>query len=216
MTILILCAGECTRFDHPTPKQLMPLGDETVLGRIVRQAKGYASEPVIVTHVGDIDAAFPCVSLYEPGQRRYTCETLLSTYTLWEGRVIVLLGDVIYSAQAMRTIMTHGELTFFTDKDAGEIVGLSFERRHYSYMLNGLHNVIEAAEKWVGEGAGKLWQLYRWHNGLPLDKHLYRAGEPGMRRIKDWTTDIDLLHEYEEFMRDFVGAGLLDDVPERA
>ena len=172
--MIILCAGEQTRWGDPNnPKQLVDVGGEPLLARIVRQCRRAGHEPVIVTHD---ERLLLSEKVYTPGKRRWTIETLLSTRFMWDDRTVVLLGDVIYTRDALDKILASRELfQVFGRKELRyrlvgryyEIFALSFDQTQAGRVEDTLKRAVHMKEdgqiSW-----GKLRVLYEMWCGLPL------------------------------------------------
>jgi hypothetical protein len=201
----ILCAGDAIRIKGAC-KQLLDVGNgETILARIVRQVKARGGTPVIVTHNLTIVDAFPEEMRLIPAKRRWTCETLGSLLGLSVVQYcnVVLLGDVIYSKDAMDRIFRVNEPAVFFGNE-WEIYALFFRR-------DGLPNLVKAVEKataWGGEGKGKLRRVWQALYGLPqgdaFEEDLIEYVGSG-----DYTTDIDTKREYYVWL--IKSKGRLDD-----
>jgi hypothetical protein len=212
--VLILCAGEQTRWgDVYNPKQLVDVGGEPLLFRTIRQVRRWGQEPVIVTHDERLRVS---QRSFEPTGRRWTVETLFWTHPLWEDRTVVLLGDVIFTNDALDRIMAcRAPLQIFGRKELRhrlvgryyEIFGLSFDRGEHQRIKDVLQRAID----WVvGTGApngGKLRSFYELYCGLPLDQ--YQHENEVFYPIEDWTEDIDAPEDYQQFKAMIVDRGWL-------
>lgn len=189
----ILAAGESKRWKGRTPKQLIGFDGETIIGRIARQLKANA---VVVTHNMSIRRIFRRPTL-RPQEHRWITETLLSTeYVWWQDRIRIFLGDVIYSDEAMVTILkSRAPLAVFGRP--WEIFALSFDKAAQPEVIKALKLTISQAE--AGD-RGKLWEFYRNYAGLDVtDKHVLE--DKIFHHITDWTDDIDTLQDYCDFMQ---------------
>lgn len=203
MQVLILCAGGARRFNG-TLKQLLPMGPETILHRICRQAAMRSKvNPVVVTHKDELKKAWS--EWAEPSQREVTCDTFLSTKSLWEDRTVILLGDVIYSKPAMDAIMNCGaDVMVFGDK--WEVFAVSFSDKP---------KVEEALEEAKGHWPGKLGQFYCALVKVPFNAKRGLRDQmedwPHFHYIEDWTRDIDMEGQYHTALKELVTEGLLDE-----
>lgn len=201
MTILILCAGDSKRFSwEGRSKHRLIVYSEELLTRMVRQCSERGEKPTIVTHRpeilrGLVDYGY---SLFDPQYREYTCDTLRSTSPLWDERVTVLLGDVIYSDELLNEILLqHRPIMFWGSQFDGEIYSLSFT--DHSEIIRGLFEV----KRRVSMGHhGQLWQLFyslndlcpQVHpNSIPLKYFSYVSST-------DITQDFDSVEDYEKFI----------------
>lgn len=158
---LILAAGESTRWDGKNVgKHFVRIDGEKLILRTMRQFKKF--EPLMITRNQANAEAY-----------KTTCHTLLSTSRLWKDRTIILLGDVMFTKDAVRKIIKCDE-GFCVFGDTVDIFALSF--------TNYFHKLLEAALK---ESSGRLHEV-EW---LCKNHEL----------IDDETQDFDCMHDYREF-----------------
>lgn len=151
--VLILAAGKSDRWGGK-PKQLLPLWDgETVLSRMVRQIQKAGFAPVVVTCDGRIAKAAP--DSYLPERSGSIYETFLSTALLWDRQTSVLLGDVVFTDQAMgRVLAEKGWFRVFgNDK---ETYALSFPEVDHAALVKALGAEIEIG---LAGGVGSLRRM---------------------------------------------------------
>lgn len=202
--ILILASGEARRMGG-TIKQLLIVGRNTVIGRIVKQCNDRDTRPIVVTVHREIrESIGDDADYFVPRESTTVCHTLVSTQELWEDRVIVLLGDVIYTDDAFDKIMACSDpIRVFGD--TWEIFALSFSDEHKEKIISTL---LEVAELPVV----KLRIFYRRFLGMPR-KIKEIAGKPPDEKvffyIHDWTRDIDLPDEYKYAVRELGDTGLV-------
>lgn len=214
MKILILAAGEQTRWGDPdNPKQLVDIAGEPLLARIVRQCRAAGCEPVIVSHD---ERLWLSDEHFVPAMRRCTCETLLHTRSLWKGRTIVLLGDVIYSPGAFEKIVASRELlqVFGRQELRYRIVGryyeifaLSFDATVHERMAQMLLDCVLGPVE--APLYGKLRDFYERWCGLPSGRFQHENGV--FYPIEDWTEDIDAPEDYVQFQQMIVKRGWIHD-----
>lgn len=217
MVVITLCAGEQERWgDNGNPKQLVDVGGEPLLARLVRQCRRAGHEPVIVTHDERLTLSD---RTYVPGKRRWTVETLLSTRFMWGDRTVVLLGDVVYTRDALDKILSSREpFQVFGRKElryrlAGryyEIFALSFDQTQAERVEDTLNRAISMIENGKA-GWGKLRLLYELWCGLPLGEFAHE--DVVFYPIEDATEDIDAPEDYEQFRVMIINPGRLDDRP---
>ena len=203
--VLILAAGNAIRFDG-VHKQLLSLGNETILERIVRQAKARSDDdPVVITRWDDVREATPV--FYSPSDYKTTCNTILSTFELWNDRTIVLLGDVMYTKTTMDAIFADNrELVFF---------GNMFEIYALSFKKTAWHSLTKALEAGSKHRLGKIRYCYRSVMNYPLEREKYVPSDYNDKYwhyIDDYTTDVDTRFEYLELLRNVVNRNVLDDL----
>ena len=200
-SVIILAAGEAKRMNG-LQKQLLNIGNHTVIGRIIHQVKMRGCEPFVVSNDKDILAV--ANSWIMPRKYSVTCETFMSTSHLWNKRTIVLLGDVLYSKMCMDYI--------FDCLDPVAVFGDAWEIYAVTFMFRQRHKVMRALETGKDYGLGKLRYFYRAYCGFPMDME-DRGGvtlEPDVfKYIFDWTRDIDTLEEYHNTIRELVTTRVL-------
>jgi hypothetical protein len=199
--VLILAAGEQKRWKmtEPSCKQLLDAGGETILARIQRQCKARNHTPIVVTHKPELASSL----CFNPEQRRWTVETLWATREIWAGRVVVLLGDTVYSNDAIDRIFSErtDELRVFGNEY--EIFALSF-LTPYDKIIATLEQAIKHAESGVAKGGGKLRKFYQIWCGL--DPNTSQIENCVLHSMYD-AMDVDCAHDYEG-LKKWVKAGL--------
>lgn len=200
---LILAAGEARRMNGEL-KQLLPMGNTTILGRILTQLKERQQRAILVTHNSAIADYHHRV--HNPVKRDTVCDSLLSTAHLWDNRTVVLLGDVVYSSDTFDHIMNCKDRIRVFGNTA-EIFAIVFNSQH--------HGKIRAAlRKASKHRLGKLRYFYRYYCGLPVDMKERRGNPPEERvfyRIHDWTRDVDTPYHYERLLVELVKTGKIND-----
>jgi hypothetical protein len=209
--VLILAAGEARRFKG-IDKQLLPVGDETIINRIVRQVKDRGSTSNIVTTNDEIirSTRDTNVSYIRPMSSETVCDTLRSAESSWSviNRTIVLLGDVVYSKQLMNTIFgLKGELRVVGN--TWEIFALSF-----SDETHVQDRILEYLNKAHKTHPAKLRTFYRLYCGFEPDVKVYE-GQPLENKVfvwsNDWSNDMDSWEKYQTFVKEVVKTNKLDD-----
>ncbi len=166
VTVLILAAGEQARWEADLPKQLLRIKKETVIGRIQRQVKDRGHSAYVITHHPTITAYVQRV--IRPRARRWIAETLRSTEYMWTKRVIVLLGDVLYSKALMDEIIAYnGDLRFWGNLQ--EIYALSFNDEMVTQLFTAIDKAIHHAE--FEGGPGKLRKVFQALVGFSFDNN---------------------------------------------
>lgn len=185
------------------------LGDETLIRRQIRQVRTWGAEPIILTTneilIAHLEKCDPPSQYYEPPYHHWLSETMLWSEPLWGKRVLFLLGDVLFSRQAIDHILNcQAPLAVFGDN--AETFAFSFSDKKRGRGI--LERVTKLAQK--GVGYGKLWNIYRLLEGLPIDEHIIQ--EPGIfHRIDDWTTDIDTSEKYRWVQKNLLELQVVDD-----
>lgn len=211
--VLILAAGIQARWetDRNRPKQLLLIGNETIITRIIRQCRNRGVEPLVITQNEAIQQAVDaeCVN---PPACRWTVETLQNSPwgpPPWgDGRTIVLLGDVVYSRNLMDTIFRGGP-SIVVHGHLYEIFAVTFSRAAHQRVGDALYQAIEHAE---AGGTGKLRTLYQALRGIPLDDDSIE-GEllKCVDYMVDYTRDVDTPRDYKELLNKVVKTGAIND-----
>lgn len=195
-TAIIMCQGNQQRIGHllDGPKQLIKVDDrETIFGRTVRLARA-AGVARIVAVVHELPQWPPACGL--AGVESYVQQdpggsvvgAIMNLREFWGDRTIILLGDVIYSTSAIRTIAASSGPAFFgrrgrnpvTGKRFGELFGLAF-----SEPDRGRLDQETSAPGWSRHQDTKLWNL--------LEK--VTPAWP-LVEISDYTDDMDTQDDY--------------------
>ena len=109
MRVLIMAAGSSTRWQASIPgkkgiatqKLLAQLpGNETVLGRQLRQFKERGFDPIIVSNDDELKSAFKHARFFTPSDASCLAATILSTTALWRDEILLTFGDVVFSPAA--------------------------------------------------------------------------------------------------------------------
>jgi hypothetical protein len=211
-TVLVLAAGEQARWEIGQGiKQFLPIDKETLIGRIQRQAVDRGQYATVITWRSDIMKASKSYYLiHRPDERRWIAETLRTTRWLWEPRVIVLLGDVVYSKQIMDSIFEYGGPVRFWG-NTGEIYALSFDSRMFEKIDEALDKAIRHAE--FEGGLGKLRKVYQALAGFPFDINNTNHSYFETVLHHDYTQDFDTVQEWHNFVREKLNQKVIDDLP---
>jgi choline kinase len=210
----ILAAGEQQRWpkDAP-PKQLLHVGEERIILRMVRQVR-QRRMPVITVALNDEIVEAGENPIWFPDDNSTVLSTMLSTQEAWRGQTIVLLGDVIYSKAAMDAIVAfEGRLRVFGNRQQAEVFAVSFSADAQDEVVRLTEQAIEY---WLPYGADrvKIGGFYRAavraDQGIPLQKI---DETEAFFEIDDYTNDVDSEDDYRTFIADVVKAGKLDDLP---
>lgn len=207
MTVFILAAGKQERWNKPGEiqfpqfpiKQLIDVGDgEALLARTVRQLRKRGHDPIIVSHLKELQKLSDrWIEPYE-SDRRYAVSSFLSTQEDWSPgeRIVVLLGDVFYSKKGLDLILAETKPIQFLGRPR-EIYGVSFT--NHTRMIDALNEAIRYSDEFGGKWIGKLWLLYRIVAGLPLDQHTLETKYYTVTLGK--TRDFDSQSEYSTWLR---------------
>ena len=203
-TCLILSAGEQRRFTSDCPKQLFEMGGETIMARQLRQLSERGIDPIVVClHPKILERAK--VS-FQPAKSITILHTLVSTRSIWRGRVIVLLGDVFYSGALLDSIIAN-ELPIRFWLTGSEIFALAFGKNEHDRIAEALAGCFRdtpgGGER--GRDGLRLWHLYRIVNSLPIHQHKVVEGEKTGDLVCDYTFDVDSQKDAETKNRSLSG-----------
>lgn len=220
VTVLILAAGEQKRWEMSEPlyyKQLLDVGGETIIARIERQVIQRGFFPRRITIHRELEDPWS----YRPEYHRWTVETLLSTYYLWQSCTVVLLGDVIYSRATMdRIFKPHNQkLKVFGNEyeiyalsmvdDALEKKYMDFGDVYFVNMTTALKASISHAESGVAKGGGKLRKFYQAYCGLNMTGNAIEWNV--LHKVDDYTHDVDNPEDYAALLKK-IKDGTIDDL----
>jgi len=187
----ILAAGNQTRWLYYMPnythkiKHLVPVHGIPLIRRTISQAKN----PVVVTREPKIIDFVTCKVL-NPVLKESVVQTLISTHEYWGEKAVILLGDVYFTADAIKKIYSCKEdYMFFGNKE--EI---------FAIVINNGERLSQAFIDLSGVDISKmkLWHLYRFMHDIPLSKHDITES---FTYIKDKTTDFDCVLQYEKWRK---------------
>lgn len=188
MIAIILAAGDSIFWKWETRKHLFPLGKEKIIERLQRQLNNRNIDCVVITD--DIDIMAVSKKYFEPSSHNGTIDTLEASREVWKNhdRVVVLLGDTIYSKNTLnRIIAFDGEIGFFGKE-----------------CPNKEDEVLAVSTK-------KISEIFHLPNNSSLRDYYELTHSELMCLIDDYTTDIDTNEQYKEFISNVVNAGKLDD-----
>jgi len=199
MRIFVMAQGKGSRWDRgrwyhdvlPCEyKQVLPITEDlNLITRTIRQFKFF--DPKIICK-GEFYRYLPegteIESFREPtGPIMKGIWNLKHKWDNWN-RILILLGDVAFSNDAVTTILDHNsDLTLFgrlgenrvTGKEAREIFALTFAWNRYKQVAKNMERLWKS-------GANKLWDYYETYN-------------PYFVEIDDYTDDVDDLLAYQKF-----------------
>lgn len=143
---------------------------------------------------------------------------ILQTKHHWSDRTIFLLGDVLFSRNAVSTIVEKSKTTekalFFgrphpntvSGKRAGELFGFTMMREDWGDFEKKCEFVIDNADV---RYTSKLWSLYRVYCGNHLEQHIIDLD--WLWVINDYTDDIDSPQAFKQFWPKMILAELEDN-----
>jgi FkbM family methyltransferase len=186
--VIILAAGEASRWAGPQPKQLVEVEGEPVIHRAARLFPGAL---VATNNPALVPPAATALAVKKHGS---TAETLLSAAPDWGDRTIILFGDTYYTNAAAKTIRQNSlPLAFFTDGQ--DLFGLAFDRSKHALLKRHLKKVAESKEN-----AGRLWEVYRAIHGIESFPLTAADAPDSVVFIGDATQDFDAPQEYRDFL----------------
>lgn len=204
MRIIIAAAGGDAKWNGHlgVPRHMVPVEGEPLLQRTIRQAAALTGDVHVTTPDDDrYQVAGAVRHARDPGASEYD-----STRDLWNesGRTVLLLGDVYFTAAAIRVIGAWGRRAYqvfgrrgasrITGTPYGEIFAASWWPEHHAQMDKHLATVHAVrAEGDVTRPPG--WMLLRAWQGTPLHRHVVRSRY--FTQIDDLTDDVDRAEDYQ-------------------
>ena len=209
MTVaLVMAQGHQQRIGHilgqnglPAWKQLLKISDqETIIARTCRLFLEAGVDTVIaVIHWHHelvnacMDQVLPFVVQRDPGPS--VLDGIYNMRHLWGSRTIIALGDVIYSRDTIRRMVSDTLLSIYerpggntaTGRLASERFGMTFARTHHQELLRALEDVGFRRHQ-----DSKILDL----RSRLLDASIF----PNMREVSDYTDDIDDEEGYCKFL----------------
>lgn len=192
---IVLAHGEQARFTGmlDRPKQLIDLGGESIIARTVRLFRGHVDEVVVIAPWGGTVGPARVEAIPYPGGT--TLHGLHQTRHLWNDidRLIVLLGDVVFSTHTRDVVMAARSLTFvgregpnpLTGKPWGELFALVCPRAAIAQLDAVLH------EPHWQTAPGRLRDLAQFLRGCAVCPFAMTD------IVNDYTDDIDTPEDVE-------------------
>jgi len=205
MEVIILAAGEGKR--HPMrAKQLLVVGQETIIARVIRQCERREASTITYTKDTRIIRELDLIKAewQRPMRSRWIVETIISSSHLWEDRTCILLGDVIYSQNTMDAIFSNDQ-NFAWFGDEAESYALIFDRIWQRRIVTACERVVE---KLYPEYQGTLRQLVH-ELRKTTDETIFN--KPYAHRVHDYTRDIDTHEDWKKFQAEVIKRHDLDD-----
>ena len=204
MRIVIACAGHQRKWGGHlgVPSHLVPVGGRPLLHRTVGQALAVTSD-VHITSPDDDRYRIPGAVRHVRAEAEPS--EYASTRALWseDGRTVLLLGDVYFTAAAFATIAKRAERAYrvfgrygpskVTGTPYGEIFAASWWPEHHGLLdrhLDVVHRTRAAGTVTRPPG----WMLLRAWQGTPLGRH--RVIRPPFVDVDDLTDDLDTPDDY--------------------
>ena len=193
MRYIIMAAGEGKRWSNylGVPKHLIEINGETLLGRTTRLLRENNITDYIIT------CNDPRYALYGPtaAQTCLDCEVDRFEESLINGPVCYLYGDVYYTDEAIKTIISNDnkDILFF----GSEIEIFAIKVHNLDLFLQHKHRVKELyMQNTLNRCIG--WEVYRSLYNIPFGMHQITQN---YIKILDGTDDIDYPRDYENFKR---------------
>lgn len=198
MRVIIAAAGGWEKWDGQSP-HLVEIEGEILLHRTIRQVKQYTSYIWLAGPYEHPDV-LQVTPVATPGIGWIDC--YLSTQYLWSDteRTVHLLGDVWFSDETMKTIMTdecrewmaYGRFgaSKVTTKQFGEGWAISFYPEHHLEHATAIQRVVDEYK------SGKIkrtmgWEHYAAMEGAEDLNECIKRGRWTDTGQQDWTEDFD-------------------------
>jgi len=207
--VIIIAAGPGDRWQNHrgTPKHLAKVENEVLIERTAKQFLKYTDDVIVVGNSEDYfveGASLYIVKVHNTNWR--DAGKFMSSKHLWinDGRTVLVFGDVWFSTDAVKKIMTDKDsLKFYLRSKAStvhrcdhpEIFGLAFDRTRFKEMSDTLLGLATGIDNQRQAG----WNLYRRVIGPALNgmfSNQYFA------EIDDWTQDFDFPQDLEIWEED--------------
>lgn len=211
--LIILAGGKQVRWGQCSSKMLAPVLGRPLIRRTCAQLRR-TGQPRPTIYSADAEVVGNERAFWPDRCQGTVLEAIAATSPLWRRQTTILLGDVVFSDQAMQWLAetgvdeTNPVQVFgktgpneFTDKRWPEIYGLRFSIS----AGNGLLKCIDEALNGPCERK-IIWELYRALLRIPQVRepdYWYYYHPPQSRlfaEISDWTDDIDSPEEYRNLV----------------
>jgi hypothetical protein len=217
MRALIISAGDGTRWNNylGIPKHLAQVDNEPILHRTVRLLKEASIDDIIIVGPDDDRYKISNSKLFVPTKNAWNgdADKFLSSSELWNtnGRTITLFGDVFFSDDAIKTIVScknnfwtvfgRSEASLITGCLYGEIFAHSFYPHDIPNHKESLDILVQAVtNKDAKNGSG--WEHYKVMQGV-RGRDIRRSKtviDEKFVEINDWTDDFDFPEDYDNFI----------------
>jgi hypothetical protein len=207
--VIIIAAGPGERWKNfrGTTKHLAKVENEVLIQRTAKQFLKYTDDVCIVGNGEDYfveGAMLYVVKVHNTNWR--DAGKFMSSKHLWinDGRTVLVFGDVWFSTEAVKKIMTDKDsLKFYLrsgastvhSSDRPEIFGLAFDETQFSHINQTLLHLTAGVDAQRQAG----WALYRRIVG-PTANGLF--ANPHFTEINDWTQDFDFPEDLEKWEED--------------
>ena len=216
--IFIMAQGKGSRWEEDdrtgwcppaTYKQLVSIGDETIITRTIRQ---FSPNDMTVIAQGEpffpfVEGKAELITFHEPVGT--LIQGIWKTSEHWKGdcQIIILLGDVIYSNAVVEEILADEYATMSTifGRDGANLSTRKAAKEIFAFAIPSGINIQafwkqELRAFWENNYGTKLWDFYN-------------INYPEMEFIKidDYTDDCDSVQEYQQFYPKLLEEALKDD-----
>ena len=138
---------------------------------------------------------------------------MLSTQEKWVEKNIIVHGDVVFSSDAVKKMVSvENKLCFFarrkramyTKRNAAEVFGMliPLDRKEQT-----IRDTLEAIDQSRGAKKGRMKRLANYLTGKKINST--KLKRKFVVNINDATEDIDGMKQYRKYVRDIVDTGLL-------
>lgn len=207
--LIILAGGRQERWGLYSSKMLAPILGQPLIRRTCAQLRRMG-QPRPTIYSADAEVVGNERAFWPDRYQWTVLEAIAATSLLWRRQTTIILGDVVFSDQAMQwlaetrvdettPIQLFGKTgpNIFTGKAWPEIYGLRFSISAGNRLLECIKETLNGPCE-----RKKIWELYRallripqarepdyWYYYHPPQSHLFAE-------ISDWTDDIDRPEEY--------------------
>ena len=222
MKVLIICGGAGSRWNNykDTEKHLVKVKDEVLLERTIRQLREHnVTDISIIKEKGCNSYDYldvPTLDIVRRNDLHGDIDKLLSSKKYWSGddRTVLLLGDVYFSDDAIKSIVTCNDRDWFqfgrlnpskiTGKKWNENFAFSFFPEHITQIYEAGVKSFELLNKKLIR-RNTMAQFYRVMCGKDGKSADYR-GQPQENLgnfivIDDITDDFDYPKDYEKMIQ---------------
>lgn len=229
MKIIIMAQGRGSRWhvnmakrialigEVPPFKQLIPIGNTTIIGRTIRMlvARGIEETAILVVAPQAFEAKVGGAQLLTlAGDAGPLVEGMKRLRSRWgPDSTLWLFGDTVYSAKALDMILgMDTDLGFVgrvgagnsvTQKGASELFGFRMNSSMYDPIYEAVVELSDRARQREGL-PGRLWELMEWMDQQEIDWG--EVAYPG-----DFTDDVDSVEEYKARWEALSRAALAED-----
>ncbi len=197
VSVVLTASGQGERWhkDISSHKQLVPLPDgNPLIQRTINMVRALGCHDVYVATVHDeILKSIHGADMIHPSNCKALADTILSSSAVFSQRVVILLGDVFFSKEALNQIIQCEDAVRFFGKKSfaylatrkggrgGEIYALSFSVDQKETVIDALKkNSLNAA---IQRRQLRLVRAFlRWKNGS-FREHLRRVYPPSVPKI---------------------------------